>query len=136
MEIKMPTKTRRRPRQREKKSTRMTVWVSPPIKERLTGEADELGIALSAYAGDRLSRDREVYIAEGDRKQVATLRFQLFKLDSNLGRIAGALENLAERGQVSLPPLGWLERVTEEVSRQLAQLDAGLYELRPFNPGG
>jgi len=131
----MPTKTRRRPRQREKKSTRMTVWVSSSTKERLTGEAGELGIALSAYAGDRLSRDREVYIAEGDRKQMASLCFQLFKLDSNLERIAGALENLAAREQVNLPPLGWLERVAEDVSRQLAQLDAGLYELRPFNPG-
>lgn len=113
----------------------MTVWVSSSTKERLTGEADELGIALSAYAGDRLSRDREVYIAEADRKQMASLRFQLFKLDSNLERIAGALENLAARKQVNLPPLGWLERVAEDVSRQLAQLDAGLYELRPFNPG-
>lgn len=113
----------------------MTVWVSSSTKERLTGEADELGIALSAYAGDRLSRDREIYIAEGDRKQMANLRFQLFNLDSNLERIAGALENLAAHRQGNLPPLAWLERVAEEVSRHLAHLDANLYELRPFNPG-
>lgn len=131
----MTAKKKRRPRQREKKSTRMTIWVSSATKERLTGEADELGIALSAYAGDRLAHDREVYIAEGDRKQLANLRFQLFKMGSNLGRIAGALENLVAAEPVNLPPLHWLERVTEEVSRRLAQLDADLYDLRPFNFG-
>ena len=113
----------------------MTVWVSSVTKGKLTGEADELGIALSAYAGDRLARDREVYIAEGDRRQLANLRFQLFKMDANLGRIAGALENLATHREAKMPKLDWLERVAEEVSRRLAQLDDDLYELRPFNPG-
>jgi hypothetical protein len=127
-----PAKKRGRPRKTEKKSSRFTVWVSSETKDKLTREAEEVGVPLSSYAGDRLSRAREVYIAEADRKHLANVRFQLFKIDSHLQRLAVALEYLAAQKQAELPSLDWLERVAQEASRQLAQLDGGLYELRPF----
>jgi hypothetical protein len=135
MENENPTKKKRgRPRKREKKSERFTVWVSPGIREKLTEEASQLGIALSAYAGDRLSREREVYIAVPDRKQLANLRFQLHKMDANLERIASALEHLIASRKLTNPPsLEWLEHVSDEVCRMLAQLGQNLYEVRPFN---
>jgi hypothetical protein len=64
MEEKPPAKKRGRPRKKEKKTERCTVWLAPETKRKLTSEAAHLGIRLSTYAGVRLSREREVYMAE------------------------------------------------------------------------
>jgi hypothetical protein len=133
---KVMMKRRGRPRKKDKKTERFTVWVNSQAKEKLAAEAALLGIALSAYAGDRLSREREIYMARSDRARLLSLRFQLHKLSANLERIAQALECLAgSNKQIAPPRLGWLQEVSDEVARRLADLDQNLYELRPFHPG-
>ena len=135
MEEKPPPKKRGRPRKKEKKTERCTVWLAPETKRRLAGEAARLGIRLSAYAGVRLSRDREVYLAEADRGRLEALGFRLHKTNACLERIATALEVLsASREGAEPPPLEWLREVTELVRRQAQALDKGLYDIRPFRP--
>jgi hypothetical protein len=126
---------RGRPRKKEKKTERCTVWLAPATKRRLAGEAARLGIRLSAYAGVRLERDREVYMAEADRGRVEAICFRLHKTNACLDRIATALEVLSASGEGEAPPpLEWLREVTELVRRQARALDEGLYEIRPFRP--
>lgn len=128
-------KKRGRPRKKEKKTERCTVWLAPETKRKLAGEAAKLGIRLSAYAGVRLSRDREVYMAEADRGRLETVGFRLHKTNACLERIATALEVLsASREGVAPPPLEWLREVTELVRTQALAVDEGLYEIRPFRP--
>jgi hypothetical protein len=126
---------RGRPRKKEKKTERCTVWLAPATKRRLAGEAARLGIRLSAYAGVRLERDREVYMAKADRGRVEAICFRLHKTNACLDRIATALEVLSASGEGEAPPpLEWLREVTELVRRQARALDEGLYEIRPFRP--
>jgi hypothetical protein len=129
-------KKRGRPRKKEKKTDRCTVWLAADTKRRLAGEAARLGIKLSAYAGDRLSHEREVYMAEADRGRLEAVGFRLYKTNACLERIATALEVLsASREEAEPPPLDWLREVTELVRGQVQALDEGLYEIRPFKPG-
>jgi hypothetical protein len=119
----------------EKKTERCTVWLAAETKRRLAGEAARLGIKLSAYAGGRLSREREVYMAEADRGRLEVVRFGLHKTNACLERIASALECLsASKTEVASPPLDWLREVTEVVRRQALALDDELYEIRPYRP--
>jgi hypothetical protein len=135
MEEKPPAKKRGRPRKKEKKTERCTVWLAPETKRKLTSEAAHLGIRLSTYAGVRLSREREVYMAEADRGRLEALGFRLHKTNACLERIATALEVLsASGGEAEPPPLEWLREVTELVRRQALALDEGLYSIRPFRP--
>jgi hypothetical protein len=119
-----------------KKSERITVWVGRDEKKRLAREAKRLKVALSNLVGDRLTRERDVFIAELDRDQLVDTRFQLHKIGADLGHISRALSVLcaAEKGGPA-PDLGWLREVAEELRRRLRKLDQDLYEIRPFKPG-
>lgn len=135
MDDNQPPKKRGRPRKKDKKTERCTVWLAPETKRRLAGEAAQLGIKLSAYAGDRLSREREIYMAVADRGQLEAVNFRLHKTNACLERIAAALEHLsASRGEVQPPPLDWLREVVGVVRKQASSLGDNLYLIRPFNP--
>jgi hypothetical protein len=135
MDDNQPPKKRGRPRKKERKTERCTVWLSAETKRRLAAEAARLGIGLSAYAGVRLSCDREVYMAEADRGRLEAVGFRLYKTKACLDRIATALEVIsASREEAEPPPLEWLREVTELVRGQAQTLNEGLFEIRPFRP--
>lgn len=117
----------------EKKSERLTVWVTPKMKQRLAREAKKLGVTLSNYAGDLLANEPLIYMAEADRDHLLSTRFHLFKIGANHDRIAAALERLARsQGDTAPPQLDWLREASEELRWSLSKLDHDLYVTRPF----
>lgn len=121
----------------EKRSERLTVWVTPKMKQKLAREAKKKGLTLSNYAGDLLTGERLIYMAEVDRDQLLSTRLHLFKIGSCHDRMAAALERLAKAGEEVNPPrLEWIREATEELRRSLSRLDQGLYLIRPFSPLG
>ncbi|HEX8174087.1 MAG TPA: hypothetical protein VF543_03090 [Pyrinomonadaceae bacterium] len=120
----------------EKRSERITVWITPKMKRRLGREAKKKGLTLSNYAGDLLTGEKLIYMADADRDHLISTRFHLFKISANHDRIAAALERLAKsRGDADPPRLDWLKEASEEVRRSLSKLDQELYVIRPFASG-
>jgi hypothetical protein len=117
----------------EKRSERVTVWITPKTKRRLAQEAKQKGLTLSNYAGDMLTGEKLVYMAKADRDHLLSTRLHLFKIGANYDRIAAALERLAKsQDDANLPQLDWLKEASEQLRRSLSKLDQDLYVIRPF----
>lgn len=119
----------------EKKSERVTIWISPKLKRKLAREAKRKGLTLSNYAGDILTTERLVYMVEADRDQLLSTRLHLFKIGANYDRMASALERLAKSQDDANPPqLDWLKETSEQLRQSLIKLDQELSIIRPFRP--